>query len=190
MRISLEGNISAGKSAILDALRESFPELECFPEPIDGWGDLLALFYNDKKTWALSLSLKVLLGFRASNESKMCIVERSPLACKHVFTKLLHQDGTLSQEQWTVFNEYFDIIGWAPDVVVYIDTPASVCMERLVKRSRPCEQTVDLQYLKQLAFAYETMIKQQPRVLRIDGNQPLDLVVKNVVEGVRRLIMS
>lgn len=191
MRISIEGLIATGKSDAIDAIRDAFPDVHTFPEPVDEWGELLDLYYADKSTWCLPFSLKVLLSFRRSNGPSDCIVERSPLSCKAVFTQMLMDDGVMNQRQFDVFKEYCDVIGWTPDAIIYIDTPAATCLQRVEQRARPCEQTIDLQFLRRLEFAYETMLKQEShgiRIIRIDGTKPKDQVAADVVHALSALL--
>ena len=54
---SLQGNIAAGKSTLLDILDDL--RFDVVPEPITKWqqttsagGNLLELFYNDTERWA------------------------------------------------------------------------------------------------------------------------------------------
>ena len=58
-RISLEGNLAAGKSTLLSVLAEQGLALEVAQEPVAQWqhvsGDednILELFYKDPKRWA------------------------------------------------------------------------------------------------------------------------------------------
>jgi deoxyadenosine/deoxycytidine kinase len=195
MRISIEGNIGAGKSTALTALQEAFPKVSCYPEPVEEWGDLLDLYYADKKTWALPFSLKVLLSFRTQRSKKTpsCFVERSPLSCKHVFTQMLLNDGIMNSRQWEIFGEFHEIIGWKPDVIVYIDTPPALCHTRATARGRACERAIDIQFLKRVEFYYETMLKtaaEGVQVIRIDGSVPPAQLAEAVVRAVRRILSN
>ena len=181
MRVSIEGSIGSGKTSVLESLRESF-DVPVYTEPIDDWGELLDLFYNDKPRWCLPFSLKVLMGFRRV-VPEIAFIERSPLACKNVFTRMLVDDGDMSTSQYEIFEEYYKLIGWTPDVIIYIDTPAAVCLERIESRGRPCEKKVDLQFLRRIEYAYESMLKNDAhgvRIIRIDGTRSRQEVVDDV----------
>lgn len=171
MRISVEGNIGAGKSTVLCALATALPGVPIFPEPVDEWEELLALFYASPAEWALPFSLKVLLSFcRASRETR-CVVERSPVSCRHVFSQLLYNEGTLNCQEWELFKEYHDALAWKPDVIFFVDTPAEVCLERIAQRGRRCEAGVDLSYLRRVEFQYANMIRYADvPVVRFDGS--------------------
>ena len=191
MRIAIEGNIGSGKSSVLGALAAKFPHVPTIAEPVEEWGDLLDLFYANPSTWALPFSLKVLLTFRRAGDTPTCIVERCPLSCRHVFTQTLFSDGTLSQHSYDLFKEFYDILAWTPDVILFIDTPIDRCMERVLKRGRDCEvRGVDFEYLRRIEFKYETMLKfigKDITVIRIDGSRSMDDVAaeaERVISGI------
>lgn len=191
MRICVEGNIGAGKSTVLNHLRAAFPAAEVFPEPVHEWADVLPLFYAKPAEWALAFSLRVLLSFAkikapATAAGGLAIVERSPLANRHVFTQLLYNDNTMSREEWELFKEYSDELGWTPDLVVYVHCPTETCLERVQTRARPGEDVIDIQYLKRIEFQYENMMRYVTcPVVRVDGSG-VSPDVARAVEGVIR----
>jgi deoxyadenosine/deoxycytidine kinase len=187
MRIAIEGNIGAGKSTILAELARR--GWATWQEPVDSWD--LEGFYSDPSRYAFEFSLGVLLSFcrmrpADGDESAALLVERCPLACRHVFTQLLFNDGHLTQTQWAAFKECADLLSWAPDAVVYVDVPAEVCLRRIAERGRRCEAAVDVQYLRRLEFQYDTLFKfAVPVVHRVDGTAP-DVVdrVESVIRDI------
>jgi deoxyadenosine/deoxycytidine kinase len=191
MRISIDGSIGTGKSSVLASLREAFPTASVYTEPIDEWGELLNLYYSNKALWSLPFSLKVLLSFRRANSPDgVTFIERSPLSCKNVLTQMLADDGTMNQRQFDVFKEYYELIGWTPDAIIFIDTPAATCLERIEARNRECEKTIDLQFLRRLEYSYENMLKhdaQGIRVVRVDGTKPMQEVAKDIITAARVL---
>lgn len=173
MRISIEGNIGSGKSTCLAALAAAFPEVACFPEPVDEWAELLDLFYRHPAEWALPFNLKVLLSFRAPAAHATCLVERSPLSCRHVFSQLMYNEGTMNCQEWELFKEYHGVLGWEPDVIFFVHTPAAECLRRIGTRGRECEQGIDAAYLERLEFQYANMLRfANVPVVRFDGMLP------------------
>lgn len=194
MRIAVEGNIGAGKSTVLKALSDSFGPssgVPVIPEPVEEWGAMLDNFYASPSVWGLPFSLTVLLSFDKAYQHDTCIVERCPLSCRHVFTQMLFNDGQLSASQWDLFKDYADALGWAPDAIVYIDTPAHACLERIKSRNRQCEAGLDVLHLRRLEFQYDTLLKYcNVPVVRLDGQLPPDDLARNAVESVRRLLLG
>lgn len=188
MRLSIEGNIGSGKSACVRALAAAFPNVPSFPEPVEEWGELLSLFYKSPAEWALPFSLRVLLDFRRAASADTCVVERSPMATRFVFSQLLYNEGTLNCQEWELFKEYHDILGWKPDVIFYIDTPAPECARRIESRGRPCEADIDQAYLGRIEFQYGNMLRfAEVPVQRFDGTMPETQLAEVVVKRAREL---
>lgn len=196
MKIAICGSIGAGKSEAFTALQKEFPRSDFFLEPLQEWDDLLDLYYADRKTWALPLSLKVLLSFKTAGAcTRPCFVERSPMCCKNVFTKMLHAEGVLSQPAWDVFEDYWNVLGWKPDAVIFIDTPAAICLERTEARGRKGEEAIDIQYLRRVEYYYEKMLKEMEgemeiRVIRVNGIAQKKVVASDVVRAARDLLQK
>lgn len=190
VRVCVEGNIGCGKSTALRALGRLREGVTVFEEPLEEWGELLARFYEDPEQWALAFSLRVLLSMRLPGTAPgACVVERSPLSARHVFSQLLFNEGTLSQEEWDLYKEYWDVLGWAPDVLVYVHVPAEECFRRMRERGREAERDVDLQYLKRLEFQYETMLRYaKVPVVRVDGTLPTEDLARALADIVDKAV--
>lgn len=208
MRIAIDGNIAAGKTSVFEELEKVFTNIPVEREPVGMWTDLLDLFYKDPQTWSLALNLKILKTFhdvfcRNIEEDDM-IIERSPLSTRHIFAQLQYNDGTIDKHQWDLFKEYYDILGWSPDAMVFIDTPAAKCLERVEKRGRRCEVCpgggagsaggyLDLEYLKRIEFQYSNLLKNVPGgmpIVVVDGTQSPEKVAVDVVAAVHSLLVS
>ena len=191
MRIAVEGNIGSGKTDALAALATAFPGMPVFAEPVDEWTDLIQLFYAAPSDWALAFSLKVLLSFRKAAGTPACIVERSPLATRHVFSQLLHNDGSLKHHEWELFKEYHDLLGWKPDAILYIDTPVDVCMDRIRQRARGGEGAIEEDYIRRVDFQYANMLRfVDVPVVRVDGTLPPGDLHAAMADAVRKLISA
>lgn len=185
MRVCVEGNIGSGKSTALRRLAELRPDLAVCLEPVEAWGSLLRKYYEDPAAWALALQLRVLLSFGRRAGGAGDVVERSPLSCRHVFAQMLFNDNKLSREEWDLFKDYHDVLGWVPDVIVYVHTPADQCLDRVRQRGREAEATVDMQYLRRIEFQYETMLRYcDVPVVRLDGTASPDAVAAAIAEVV------
>lgn len=192
MKISIEGNVGAGKSTIVDAIESFFPTIPVHREPVHEWQELLDLYYKDPKTWALAMNLKVLMSFTDVRHADNVFVERSPMSCKHVFGQMEYSDKRFDKMQWDIFSDYCDLLGWAPDAIIFIDTPAATCLARVESRKRPCESGVNLEFLKRIEFQYEAMVKlcrtQNIPVFVVDGTQHVEQVKAAVIAAILRLV--
>jgi thymidylate kinase len=200
VRVCVEGNVGAGKSAALEALeaelKSSHPDVTVVREPADRWADLHARLRTDAGPWALPLALKALLSYakhehQNQHEHQHVVVERGPLACQHVFGRLLFNAGKLTQNEWELFKEYCEVLGWAPDVVAYVHTPVDQCLQRLGQgreQEAPGQAPDDdlHQHLKRLEFQYETMVRYcDVPVVRIDGTQTPEQVAAAIADVLR-----
>ena len=192
MRVILEGNIGSGKSTALHAVAAALPEASVHVESVSDWGELLQLFYANPTQWALPFSLKVLLSHHAYRTppppEHIQVLERCPLSCRHVFTQLLFNDGTMPQHHWDLYRQFSDELGFEPtseDLILYIDTPVDVCLQRIANRSRRGEEQVDIHYLKKLEFQYSNMLKYCAcPVEYIDGTRPKEAIVSAILDAI------
>jgi deoxyadenosine/deoxycytidine kinase len=198
-RIIIEGSIGCGKSTVLSQLKKKY-EKHClfFPEAIESWKEL-SLFYSNPTLWCLPFSLRVLITqiqqYKESQkheEVPIHIFERCPLSCRHVFTQLHFNDNVLSEKQWMLFKDYYELLHWEPqeenqDCIIYIETPVQTCLQRIKERGRECECNIDEQYLHKLEFQYKTMLHYvKCPVHVIDGTQSQD----DVLNDVKRILDS
>jgi deoxyadenosine/deoxycytidine kinase len=189
MRVSVDGNVGAGKSAVMKALSAAFPDLPCFPEPAERWQSLMG---QGPRVPALEASLAALLGFDAPYATPTCLVERSPLSYRHVFAHLLFNEGSIGQAAWDVFKGFYELLGWTPDVIVYVDTPASVCADRVSqRRGATGESEPDITELRKLEYKYEVMLKYTTvPVIRLDGTLHLPQLEGQAVRSVGDILIA
>jgi deoxyadenosine/deoxycytidine kinase len=193
-RVIVEGLIGAGKSTVIDAVTYMFEsnKVKVFPELVDTWTEL-PLFYDDPAAWCLPLNLRILLSQKVQySESVECagehaihVFERSPLSCRHVFCQSHFNEGVLSQKQWRLFKDFYELLKWEPgtnDLIVYIDTPVEVCHDRVKKRNREGETPIDLKYLHKLEFQYANNLLTYTEcpVVKINGLQSEEAIAKEL----------
>jgi deoxyadenosine/deoxycytidine kinase len=186
MIVSVEGNIGAGKSSLLEELE--IRGLNTFKEPLDEWKEWLDRFYTDRNRWAFSMQMKVLSSFARDRfpTSGVCVIERSCLSCKQVFGQLLYNQGNLGEKEWDLYRKFCDLVSWSPDLIIYVDTPPEVCISRIKERSRSGEDTIDVPYLGRLDFQYGNMLKYyKGDVLRVDGTKDSKVLADIVFDYVR-----
>lgn len=179
-RISVEGNIGAGKSTALEHLQRQLhewdPRIRCIPEPVHEWEPVLREFYNDQSRYSFATALRVLHSYANDADAfKGHISERSAYTGKNVFSKLLWDQGLMQDMEWDIYNDYYHMLGWSPDIMFYIDTPPATCYERVQTRGRGCEGAITRTYLQQLGQAHmNAMYLRHPThcwVITIDGTR-------------------
>jgi len=184
--ILLEGNIGAGKSTVGQTLKESgvFAFIE---EPVGAWqegfaSNLLALFYENPKRWAFTFQLaafttraKTWAEVLARTSHRDVVLERSIYCDRYIFARNCYESGLMEKTEWQLYCSLWDWVrtNWPtdPDVIVYLRTPAEVCLERIRERGRAEESKVPLQYLKDLERLHDEWLLENPQVIVLDGER-------------------
>lgn len=187
MKIVIDGNIGCGKSTVMRRLNEEI-RIPIFLEPLHKWDKLLTLFYQNPDKWAFPFNLEVVHSFYMwKNINGPTLVERSPVSCREVFTQLNYESGHMHSLELEVFDKIYKELSWNPDVLIYIATDPTVCVNRMKQRARECEKEVPLDYIQRIHKKYETMIANASFPVHIvNGNQEADQVfqdVKRIVES-------
>ena len=163
--ISIEGNIGTGKTTFLQTLREHFRNREdvCFlDEPVDLWmnfkdqeGNILEHYYKDQKKYGFQFQmmayisrLTILKRALENPQYKFIISERSLFTDKHIFCKMLYDDGIIEEIGNQIYNMWFEeFISFSSFVPIYLRTLPEVSYERVHTRARQGE-TIPLEYLQ------------------------------------------
>lgn len=195
LRISIDGNGACGKSTVLKTISEK-TDLPVFAEPVEEWKEWLQIYYKDARRWAFTLNMQVLVSFKELSRrsvAPVAIFERSPLDCKEIFMKLFHDQGTVTEAEYTLFTKVYREISWEPDCIVYIRTSPDTCYERMVSRHRECEEAVEYAYIEQLHSYYERAMAQLQRdkkVYIVDGEASEEEVYVNVLRIINTELSS
>jgi len=191
MKICIEGNVGGGKSTLLRKINEK-TRLPIFLEPVDEWAQWLSLFYEDPKRWGLTFNLNVLMSFNNwKNVSCTALYERSPLACKSVFTALQFKNGYMTEAEHDLFLKIYEKLAWKQDIIIYLRSDPTICFERMQKRGRSCESAVSLDYLEKIHQYHELMMEEANKlgiqVFAVDANQDEDAVLRDVLNIINKL---
>jgi len=190
--ISLEGNIGAGKSTLLSALEKKYSgskEIRFLKEPVDEWASIkdaegatiLSKFYAEPKTYAFSFQIMAYATrlralqqlVEANPDCKIIICERSLDADKHIFAKMLHDDGTIESVMYQIYDKYFELYesAFQLNAVVYVNTDPEICFQRVSKRAREGENAIPLDYLKNCHSYHEKwLLSTNLQVLHLNTN--------------------
>lgn len=162
MIISIEGNIGSGKSELIASIEKHLARekhVGFFPEPLDEWGDTLQLYMENKRKWAALLALDILRGFGnvTASDTTHQVVERSPYACRHVFCELDRNAGHVTKEELAIIDQYVDLYGWKPDLILHLEVNDAVCCDRIEMRGRVGEDGITYETLRAISFQYQRM---------------------------------
>lgn len=192
--ISVEGNIGSGKSTFLDMLKMKYAnnqDIVFLDEPLDAWSKItdengttmLEKFYNDKEKHSFAFQMMAYIS-RLSQLKKtiekfpnsIIVTERSLLTDKHVFAKMLYDDGFIEEAHYKIYLEWFDTFSKEMEVkkLIYLKTNPEKSHERMRKRNRTGE-TIPLSYIECCHQYHEMWINNFPRynVLTIDANKDM-----------------
>ena len=196
MHIAIAGNIGAGKTTLTKMLAKYYgwePRFESV-----SFNPYLEDYYGDIKRWAFCLETYFLKerfkDMMAVQKATHTIVQdRSIFEGVYVFVRNNYERGDLSERDFTTFMELFDLMKSQmkmPDMMIYLRKSVPALIAQIQKRGRDYEQTMQIDYLKDLNEKYEDFIfhKYEGRVLVIDSdgmdfeNNPADF--RKVVDKV------
>ncbi len=161
IRVSIDGNIGSGKTTQLKLLEKI--HIVTRREPIEEWP--LERFYSDPKRWGFLLQMSVLASFADPRIGEPDIWERSPESSREIFWR-----GGSCPEEDEVYARNYSIIGWEPDIVVYLKTDPDECYERCLSRHQTGDTSVTREYIHELHNRYERYVTSRPHVYTIDGS--------------------
>ena len=182
--ILLEGNIGAGKTTIGQTLSEgqSFGFIE---EPTSTWregfaANMLDLFYSDVPRWAFTFQIcafitraKTWKEVLALTDHSRVVLERSIFCDRYVFAENCYRSGLMSQTEYQLYCGLWDFLASnycvEPNLILYMRTPAPICLERLHARGREEESGIGLEYLLQLEERHDEWLLNDPKTIVLDG---------------------
>jgi deoxyadenosine/deoxycytidine kinase len=162
----VEGNIGVGKSTFLAMLQTEFPELTIVQEPVDSWSvyhegqSLLENFYTNPQRWAYTFETMTMfkrVRYHLSHQNDhnpFRVMERSIYSGHYCFAQNDYAQGFFSPVEWESYQQWADYLVnkscKAPRGFIYLRAQPQTCYDRLRVRDRKGEETISLDYLKQL----------------------------------------
>lgn len=153
--VAFEGPIAAGKTTLaklLAAATGARELLEAFET-----NAFLPGFYADRQRWALAMQLDFLLSrrwqFATAKWTNTRVVADHTFAKDRLFARIL-----LSGDELALYERICDAVAVPeaqPSLVVFLDAPDDVLLDRIRLRARPYERDISAEYLHRLRDAYE-----------------------------------
>jgi len=184
--ILIEGNIGAGKTTVGQAMAES-GEFGFVEEPTRAWQEnfahnMLELFYTDPHRWAFTFQTCAFITRAktwdevfAVTDHKRVVLERSIYCDRFVFAENCYRTGLMSLVEYQLYCGMWDFLVSHfcvdPDVILYLRTPAEVCLERIRARGRGEEGGITLEYLLQLERLHDDWLLDNPKGVVLDGER-------------------
>ena len=204
--VCIEGNIGSGKSTLLRGLQEH--GFKILPEPLHEWvdlfrddtGSILEHLYKDPKRWAFTYQIMALYTrVKAVKDAVLecqlynipiLIIERSLLTTYQIFTKVLIQSGAIGPIEARLFRDVHEsLLQGTGDMIyscIYVKTDPAICLERIQRRARNGEMSIDPDYLMRLHNRHEQWMNLLTHYV-VSGNDDEETVLINTLYYLRNL---
>ncbi|HKJ41905.1 MAG TPA: deoxynucleoside kinase [Sunxiuqinia sp.] len=164
MHIALAGNIGAGKTTLTELLAKHYgwrPHYEDVDE-----NPYLNDFYEDMQRWSFNLQIYFLnsrfsqvLDIQQSGDT--VIQDRTIYEDAEIFAPNLHSMGLMTTRDYNNYTTLFQLMSKlvkAPDLMIYLRASVPTLVNQIQQRGRDYENSIRLDYLKQLNERYEAWI--------------------------------
>ncbi|MGQ8337073.1 deoxynucleoside kinase [Sunxiuqinia sp. A32] len=196
MHIALAGNIGAGKTTLTELLSKHYGWTAHYEDVDDN--PYLNDFYEDMQRWSFNLQifflnsrLSQVLDIQKSGDT--VIQDRTIYEDAEIFAPNLHSMGLMSTRDFNNYSTLFKLmikLVKAPDLLIYLRASVPTLVNQIQQRGREYENSIRLDYLKQLNERYEAWISKYSEgkllIINVDKvditNSPEDL--SNVIDKI------
>jgi len=193
--ITIDGNIGAGKSTILNYLHTNY-NIYVDLEPIEKWKPFLDNMYNNKKNY-FNFQVRVWLDrswIQEKEGNNNIIMERSPLFIQNTFNKYMYENNLISQQENNIITELYENTNniWKSTYFIYIRSSPEKCLERILKRGRENEQEISIEYLRNIhklhEETYNKAVKKGLNIIVIDiENKSLEDIAYLIIKYLKNI---
>ena len=165
MHIAIAGNIGSGKTTLTGLLARHFG-WDPHYEDVDT-NPYLGSFYEDMQRWSFNLQIYFLNSrFRQvvdiRNSGKTVIQDRTIYEDAYIFAPNLHTMNLMSTRDYENYRSLFDLMSTfilPPDLLIYLRASVPTLVSQIQKRGWEYENSIRLDYLKNLNEMYEEWIE-------------------------------
>jgi len=165
MHIAIAGNIGSGKTTLTGLLAKHFG-WEPHYEDVDT-NPYLNSFYEDMQRWSFNLQIYFLNSrFRQvvdiRKSGKTVVQDRTIYEDAFIFAPNLHSMNLMSTRDFENYRSLFELMSsfiQPPDLLIYLRASVSTLVSQIQKRGRDYENSIRLDYLKNLNEMYEDWIE-------------------------------
>ena len=155
--IVVEGPIGVGKTSLAKILAAEF-QARCVFEKVED-NPFLPKFYEDRETYAFQNQLFFLLSrYQQQRELIQQDLFSQNMVADYLFAKdKIFATLTLNSEELSLYQQIYKLLDTRipkPDLVVYLQARPEVLYKRIRKRDKKYERGVTLEYLEEVAQAY------------------------------------
>lgn len=178
--IAIEGMIGVGKTALATKIAEKLQARLVLEEVEDN--PFLANFYQDMRTYALATQLFFLLSRHRQQQqlSQQALFEQRVVSDYCFIKDRIFAYMNLSDHELKLYEKIYEFLEKdvaKPDLVVYLQAPVEILLDRIKKRGRNFEQNIEPEYLQALTDAYNRFfLHYEATPLLIVNTEKLDFV--------------
>ncbi len=158
--ILVAGNIGSGKTSLTERIGSRLGWRTAYESVADN--PYLPDFYANMAAWSFHLQV-FFLGHRAEQHLEMAddprsaIIDRSIYEDAFIFARALHDMGNITERDYLTYQKTFAMIVRnlpKPALLVYLNAPVDVLMDRIRRRGRGMESGISSDYLQRLDLYY------------------------------------
>jgi deoxyadenosine/deoxycytidine kinase len=158
--VLVAGNIGTGKTSITERIGARLGWQTSYESVADN--PYLPDFYADMAQWSFHLQV-FFLGHRAeqhlvlANNPQPAIADRSIYEDAFIFARVLRHMNNLTERDFQAYRTLYDLVTAnlpRPDLLIYLQAPVPVLMERIKQRGREIESGISADYLSLLDAFY------------------------------------
>jgi len=164
MHIAVAGNIGSGKTTLTKLLSRHYKWEAHYEDVVDN--PYLDDFYTEMARWSFNLQIYFLNSryrqiLKIRESGKNVIQDRTIYEDAHIFAPNLHAMGLMSTRDFNNYVTLFRLMSKlvkAPDLLIYLRANVPTLVNQIQQRGREYENSIRLDYLKQLNERYEAWI--------------------------------
>jgi len=190
--ICIDGNIGAGKSTILDEMKNR--GYTVYTEDIHDWMWVLDKCYIDSTRWAFTLQIAALNSMVSQKkyidqlESQIVFVERCPVSTM-VFTNTWYSKGCLTDDEYILLKKVYELVTWSPNITFMMTTDCNTCYDRMNCRGRTCEKSLSIEHLKEVQNQYDALYADRVNVIPLKSDEH-DASVKTLADKLESFVKN
>ncbi|MFW6082445.1 MAG: deoxynucleoside kinase [Chloroflexota bacterium] len=163
--VAIAGNIGVGKSTLTELLSDRLG-WEPFFEAVND-NPYLSDFYDDMERWSFHsqiyfLSRRLRHHWQLLQRNDSVVQDRTVYEDAEVFARNLYRQGSMDARDYGSYCELYDVVTTVlppPDLIVYLQASVSTLRERIHRRGRTYERSIEGSYLERLNQLYEIWIR-------------------------------
>lgn len=155
--LAIDGPIGVGKSSLVKLMAKDYSAKTVFQDPDSN--PFLSQFYEDPTRHAFQTQLFFLLSrYRQQMDLRQQDLFKQMLICDYVFAKdLVFARLNLTDDEYALYSQIYHLLDQRlpkPEAVVFLQASPDVLLQRIQKRNKYYEDSIDPDYVLKVSQAY------------------------------------